>query len=63
LSSLKGLDDNPASIVNIYVSKEYLGYDFVNDRKNKIQTITKEEVIALAKKIHPDTIFILEGSI
>lgn len=62
LASLKGLEDNPASIVNIYVSKEYLGYDLVSDRKDKIQTITKDEVIALAKKIHPDTIFVLEGS-
>lgn len=62
LASLKGLEDSPASIVNIYVSKEYLGYDLVSDRKDKIQTITKDEIIALAKKIHPDTIFILEGS-
>jgi len=63
LASLKGLEDSPASIVNIYVSKEYLGYDLVSDRKDKIQTIAKDEVIALAKKIHPDTIFILEGSV
>lgn len=63
LSSLKGLDDNPASVLNIYISKEYLDYDLVDDRRTKIQNVTKEEIIALAKKIHPDTIFILEGSV
>ena len=62
LASLKELEDTPISIVNIYISKEYLGYDLVDERKNKIQTVTKEEIIALSKKIHPDTIFILEGS-
>lgn len=62
LASLKGLEDNPNSILNIYTSKEYLDYDLVDERIKQIKTVTKEEIIALAKKIHPDTIFILEGS-
>lgn len=62
LASLKGLEDNPNSILNIYTSKEYLDYDLVDERIKQIKTVTKEEIITLAKKIHPDTIFILEGS-
>lgn len=62
LASLKGLEDNPNSILNIYTSKEYLDYDLVDERIKQIKTVTKEEIIALAKKIHPDTIFMLEGS-
>lgn len=62
LASLKGLEDNPNSILNIYTSKEYLDYDLVDERIKQIKTVTKEEIIALAKKIHLDTIFILEGS-
>jgi len=62
LASLKGLEDHSSSIMNIYISKEYLDYDLLNDRKKEIMKITKEDVINLAKKIHPDTIFILEGS-
>ena len=63
LASLKGLEDNPNSILSMYISKEYLDYDLVSERIENIKTITKEEIVALAKKIHPDTIFILEGSI
>ena len=62
LASLKGLEDNPNSILNIYTSKEYLDYDLIEERIKQIKTVTKEEIIALAKKIHPDTIIILEGS-
>lgn len=62
LSSLKGLEDYPNSILNMYISKEYLDYDLVEERKKQIGKVTKEDVISLAKKIHPDTIFILEGS-
>lgn len=62
LSSLKGLEDAPNSILNMYVSKEYLNYDLIDERKKQIQKITKADIISLARKIHPDTIFLLEGS-
>lgn len=62
LSSLKGLEDNPSSILNMYVSKEYLDYDLIDERKKQIEKVTKKDIISLASKIHPDTIFLLEGS-
>lgn len=62
LASLKGLEDYPGSILNMYISKEYLDYDLLQDRIKSINKITKEDVVNLAKKIHPDTIFVLEGS-
>jgi len=62
LASLKGLEDSPNSILNMYISKEYLDYDLVEERKKQIKDVTKEDIINLSKKIHPDTIFILEGS-
>lgn len=61
-ASLKGLEDHPMSILNMYVSKEYLDYDLLDIRRKQIEAITKEDILVLAKKIHPDTIFLLEGS-
>lgn len=62
LASLKSFADYPNSILNMYASKEYLDYDLLPVRTKEIEKVTKKDVIALAKKIHPDTIFILEGS-
>lgn len=61
LSAFDELEDSPGSIVSTYVSSEYLGYDTLDVRKQKIKEVTKQMVLDVAKKVHIDTIYMLEG--
>ena len=61
LSTFKELEDSIYSILNLYVSKEYLDLDLLDERKKEIVKVTKEDIINFSKKIHMDTIFLLEG--
>lgn len=61
LSAFDELEDSPGSIVSTYVSSEYLGYDTLDIRKQKIKEVTKQMVLDVAKKVHIDTIYMLEG--
>lgn len=61
LSAFDELEDSPGSIISTYVSHEYLGYDMLEERKKKIREVTKEMVMEVAKKVHADTIYLLEG--
>ena len=61
LSAFDELEDSPGSIISSYVSCEYLGYDNLEERKNKITEVTKKMVVDVAKKVHADTIYLLEG--
>lgn len=60
-SSLKEIKDSPRAILNTYISHEYMDADFLEEREEKIQEVTKEDVIRFAKKVHIDTIYALEG--
>ena len=61
LNSYESVLDSPGGIVNNYVTSEYLGFDLIDERTNNIQKVTKEMIINFAKKIHLDTIFLLQG--
>lgn len=61
LNSLKELEDNPQSILSLYVGMEYLNSHDMDMRINNINKVTKSDVVALASKIHLDTVFLLEG--
>ena len=61
LNSLKELEDNPQSILSLYVGMEYLNSHDLNTRINNINKVTKSDVVKLASKIHLDTIYLLEG--
>lgn len=60
-SSCIEIMDSMNSIINIYSSHEYLNSDLLEKRKEKIELVTKEMVVALANKIHIHTIYMLEG--
>ncbi len=62
LNSLVELEDNPDNIISLYNGMEYLDADDIKTRKKKIKEVTKEDIIAIAKKVHLNTIFLLEGS-
>ena len=40
---------------------DLIGVDDIETRKKKMNEVTKEEVIKVAKKIHLNTIYLLEG--
>ena len=62
LAAIKEIEDSPSGILNVYEAHEYLGYELLDERKEKIKSITKKDVIDINKKIKLDTIFLLEGS-
>ena len=61
ISSFESITDNPSSIINTYVAHEYLGYDLIEERVKNINKVNKEMITAITKKIHMDTIYLLEG--
>jgi len=61
ISSCLEMLDSPNSIMNLYISKEYLNSDLIEDKIKKIEKVTIDDVKKLASKIHLDTIFLLEG--
>ena len=61
LNSFKELKDSPTSILNTYISHEYLDADLIEEREKNIKKVTKDMVINFAKKVHIDTVFVLEG--
>lgn len=61
LNSLKELEDNPQSILSMYVGMEYLNSHDISMRINNINKVTKANVVSLANKVHLDTIYLLEG--
>lgn len=61
INSLKELEDSPQSLLSLYAGIEYLNSDTLEERFNKINKVTKEDVIKLANKIHLDTVYLLEG--
>ena len=63
INSLKELEDNPNSIINFYASMEYLNSDTLEEKLLKINRVTLNDVKLLARKIHMDTVYFLEGDI
>lgn len=61
LNSFKELKDSPSSILNTYISHEYFDADLMEEREKNIKKVTKEMVINFAKKVHVDTVYVLEG--
>lgn len=61
ISSFSNIEDSPITLLNTYIAHEYLGFDLVDERIKNIQKVNKEMVINISKKIHMDTIYLLEG--
>lgn len=61
INSIKELEDSPQSIVSLYAGIEYLGSDDIENRIKMINKVTRKKVINLAKKVHIDLIYLLEG--
>lgn len=59
--SLDEIYDSPNSLIQIYSSHIRRHMDLIDEKKEKIQQVTKDMVVKLARKIHLDTIYLLEG--
>lgn len=60
-NTFKEVEDSAFSILNAYTSCEYLNYDQIEKRVKEIEKVDKQAIIKVAKKIHIDTVFLLEG--
>ena len=61
LNSLKEINDSPRSILSTFIAHEYMDTDLIDEREEKIKSVTYEDVVAFAKKVHMDTVYVLEG--
>ncbi len=62
LNSFKELKDSPGSLLGTYISHEYLDVDVIEEREKEIKKVTKDMVVKFARKVHVDTVYVLEGS-
>lgn len=62
LSSVKSSQDTPSGLLDNYVFNSKLDTPLLKERAKELQTITKEEIITLAKKIKLNTIYMLKGN-
>lgn len=63
LSVYDELFDSIGGVMDVYHNKEYLNIDLPSIKKRKIRKVTKKDIISLSNKIHPEIVYLLEGSI
>ena len=61
LSFVDEIKDNDDAIIETYIAHDILGIDLIDERKEQIIKISKEDIINVSKKIKMDTIYLLEG--
>ena len=61
VSLLNEIEDNPDAIVETYLAKDLLNLGNIEERKQEIMKVTKQDIINISKKVKMDTIFLLEG--
>ena len=55
------LEEDPNSVIDLYLSKMYYDTDDLDVKRKNIMKVSKSELVKVAKKIHMDTVFELEG--
>lgn len=53
--------DYPLGIINNYLGKVLVGSLDAEERIKKVESITKDDIISLAKKVKPNVVYTLEG--
>ena len=61
-SAIDDIIESPFQIIESYYMIELLGVDDIETKRKKMLKVTKDEIIAVARKIKINTIYILEGS-
>lgn len=62
ISAIESSLDNPVSIINNYYAKVLVDALDVNEKIENIKKVSKEDIIAVSKKISVHTLFLLEAS-
>ena len=62
ISAIESSLDNPISIINNYYAKVLVDALDVNEKIENIKKVSKEDIIAVSKKISVHTLFLLEAS-
>lgn len=60
-SAMDEIYENKSRIIESYYMMELLGVDDINAKIEKMQKVTKDEIIRVAKKVKIDTVYMLEG--
>ena len=60
-NSMVEISETPDGLISLYSGIEYLNSDTLEDRIKKIESVTKDDIMALANKLILDTIFFVEG--
>ena len=61
-SAIDDIIESPFQIIESYYMIELLGVDDIETKRKKMLKVTKDEIIAVAKKVKINTVYILEGS-
>ncbi len=61
LASFDAIEDSMGRLAESYYMMELLGVDDIETKKQKMREVTKEQVVAVAKKVKLDLIYTLEG--
>ena len=61
LSSLTSIDDYQDDLIGNFISEIYVNDDEVSLRREKIEKVTKKDLMEFAKKVHMDTLYLLKG--
>lgn len=61
LSAYEEVNDSIYSILNNYVTREYLKTDLIDTKKRKIKKVTKKDILNVIPKIHPEIVYLLKG--
>ena len=61
LNSLKSIEDSIGTVIGNFECQTFKTADSINQRKEEIMKVTKEDITKFSKKVHIDTIFLLKG--
>ena len=61
LSSLTSIEDYPDDLIGNFISEIYLNDDDLSLRREKIEKVTKDDLMEFSKKVHMDTVYLLKG--
>ncbi|MBQ9019411.1 MAG: insulinase family protein [Bacilli bacterium] len=61
INYLEGLDEDEGRMINEVLTEEILESDDIKTRINTIKKVKKSDIVKAFKKVHMDTVFLLEG--
>lgn len=61
ISSIDELEESQDDIIDSYYMIDLIGVDPIDVRKKKMMEVTKEDIVKVSKKVHLNTIYLLEG--